>query len=78
MDHGRALPPGTMIAHDWRIERTLGTGGFAITYEARNQVTGAHVALKEYLPAGCGNRVVGTSAVQSAPGREGEIFRWGL
>ena len=77
MDNGRGLPPGTMISGEWRIERTLGVGGFGVTYEARNPRTRAHVALKEYMPAGCCSRDPKTSHVTAAPGREGDVFRWG-
>ena len=77
MPESRDLAPGTIVAGEWRIERSLGEGGFGITYEARNQRTGARVALKEYMPSGCCTRVAGSSHVTAAAGREGEVFRWG-
>jgi serine/threonine protein kinase len=71
-----ALPDGAELS-GYRIVRVLGAGGFSITYEARHGESNARVALKEYLPFGYGTRVPGSSTVESAPGDEGEIFRWG-
>lgn len=77
MDSGRALKPGAMIAGEWRIERMLGEGGFGVTYEARNTRTGAHVALKEYMPAESCTRAAGSSEVTAGGGVAGEAFAWG-
>src|SRR5688572_25189162 len=71
-----ALPTGTKVG-DYCLLRLLGAGGFGITYEARHRQSSAHIALKEYLPVGYGTRTPGSSAVQSAPGQDGDVFRWG-
>lgn len=78
MSSGRVLPPGTVIANEWRVERKLGEGGFGITYAATNLRIGGLVALKEYFPAACGTRPEGTTEVMPATGKEGEVFRWGM
>ena len=78
MEHGRGLAPGSMVAGDWRIERTLGAGGFGVTYEARHRKTGAHVALKEYMPSGLCTRIEGTTKVTPAQGPAGDIFQRGM
>ncbi len=78
MPHSRALAPGTMVARDWRIERMLGQGGFGVTYEARNATTGAHVALKEYMPSGLCTRIEGSTKVTPAQGPAGDVFKRGL
>ncbi|MBS0242426.1 MAG: serine/threonine protein kinase [Proteobacteria bacterium] len=78
MDYGRALPSGTLIAGEWRVERVLGEGGFGVTYEVHNSRTGEHAALKEYMPVGYCNRDFISSRVTAPSGQEGEVFRWGL
>ena len=35
MEHGRELPPGSVVAGQWRIERMLKAGGFGIGIIAR-------------------------------------------
>lgn len=44
-----ALPPGHAL-HEYTIEAVLGTGGFGITYLARDNNLQCQVAIKEYLP----------------------------
>ena len=44
-----ALPAGYLL-HEFTIETVLGTGGFGITYLARDNNLQCQVAIKEYLP----------------------------
>jgi eukaryotic-like serine/threonine-protein kinase len=45
------LPAGTVLHNGkYRIDKTLGEGGFGITYKAANLLTGETIALKEFLP----------------------------
>jgi len=46
-----ALPAGTELAGDFRIERVLGAGGFGITYLAEETPLARRVTIKEYFPA---------------------------
>jgi serine/threonine protein kinase len=45
-----ALPPGTLLNENYRIDRVLGTGGFAITYLCFDTFFEVQVAIKEYFP----------------------------
>jgi serine/threonine protein kinase len=47
--HGQALSPGTQL-EEFIIERVLGSGGFGITYLARDGRLGRRVVIKENLP----------------------------
>ena len=46
-----ALPNGTELVDDYRIERLLGAGGFGITYLADEIALGRMVTIKEYFPS---------------------------
>jgi formylglycine-generating enzyme required for sulfatase activity/serine/threonine protein kinase len=48
--HGQTLPIGTQL-EEFIIERVLGSGGFGITYLARDKRLGRQVVIKENLPA---------------------------
>lgn len=51
----QALPEGIELG-DYRIVRTLGQGGFGITYLALGKTTGRKVVIKENLPSFCACR----------------------
>lgn len=44
------LQPGTILDNRYRIEATLGCGGFGYVYRARERLTGETVAIKELIP----------------------------
>jgi serine/threonine protein kinase len=46
----RALPKGTLLRDEYRVEEVLGMGGFGITYRARDTRLDTEVAIKEYYP----------------------------
>lgn len=71
-----ALSPGYSVM-EYAIERTLGGGGFGITYLARDLNLSLPVALKEYLPADLAVRATDGS-VQSLGESAESQFRWGL
>ncbi|MDE6031593.1 MAG: serine/threonine protein kinase, partial [Oscillospiraceae bacterium] len=50
------LPAGTQLSDKYEIIRTIGEGGFGITYMGRNTVLDIPVAIKEYYPNGFANR----------------------
>ena len=46
-----ALPSGTELVGDYRIERVLGAGGFGVTYLADEIALARMVTIKEYFPS---------------------------
>lgn len=71
-----ALPAGHKV-FEYRIEKTLGGGGFGITYLARDINLELPVAIKEYFPGELTVRAADQSVRVRAP--EGEQqFQWGL
>jgi len=45
-----ALAPGTVL-DGYEIEAFIGSGGFGITYAARDGALARRVAIKEYMPS---------------------------
>ncbi len=75
VDRPTPLPSGTRI-HDYRLERTIGQGGFGITYLAVDGKRAREVAIKEYCPGDqAARRDDGT--ISPLPGQE-DNFRAGL
>lgn len=48
---GQSLPVGRLLLERYEIEKTLGQGGFGITYAAVDRKLLGRVAIKEYFPA---------------------------
>jgi serine/threonine protein kinase len=71
-----ALPKGFML-HDYRIEKTLGGGGFSLVYLATDTRTEQAVAIKEYLPLDQARRLEDAS-VESISGEPSTTFRKGI
>ena len=72
------LPPGTILNNRYYVGKSLGHGGFGITYIGKDMVLDRIVAIKEYYPTGLVTRDTDSSAVQSYPGEFGEQFYAGL
>ncbi len=70
-----ALPEGTVLAGQYIIQKTLGQGGFGITYMATDHKTGGKVAVKEFFPDTLATRMQNT--VSSYPGERTESFEYG-
>jgi WD40 repeat protein/serine/threonine protein kinase len=72
-----ALPEGTELVGDFRIQRVLGAGGFGITYLAEEAALNRLVTIKEYFPADYAAR--GATA-EASPRSQGcaEDYKWGL
>jgi serine/threonine protein kinase len=70
-----ALPQGYAL-HEYRIESTLGIGGFGLTYLATDSNLNLKVAIKEYLPGELALRCEDQS-VRSKSDNTLETFNWG-
>src|SRR2546428_41270 len=71
-----SLPQGYAL-HEYRIESTLGEGGFGLTYLATDANLNLKVAIKEYLPADLALRAEDQS-VHMKSDEHSDQFNWGL
>ena len=72
-----ALPSGTELAGDYRIDRVLGAGGFGITYLADEIALDRAVTIKEYFPSDFAARNAEQQAVPRSKDCSSD-YRWGL
>ncbi|MCZ7595845.1 MAG: serine/threonine protein kinase [Hyphomicrobium sp.] len=72
-----ALPNGTELVGDYRIERVLGAGGFGVTYLADEIALARLVTIKEYFPSDIAARNGGIDAAPRSQDCAGD-YRWGL
>jgi WD40 repeat protein len=77
MENLLALPTGTELVGDYRIERVLGAGGFGLTYLARDPTLDRAVTIKEYFPSDFAARD-STRAVQPKSAETKADYDWGL
>jgi serine/threonine protein kinase len=77
--NAQALPAGTRL-EEFVIESILGSGGFGVTYLARDTSLGRQVVIKENLPAQFCFRDTHslTVAPRHTTGEDAENFRWSL
>jgi len=76
---GQELPSGTRL-EEFVIERVLGSGGFGITYLARDERLGRKVVIKENLPVQFAFRDPTSLTVspRHSRGEDTESYRWSL
>lgn len=77
MSHIQALPDGTELVSDFRIERVIGAGGFGITYLATEIALDRKVTIKEYFPGDFAARGKGVSALPRSE-QCATDYQWGL
>jgi serine/threonine protein kinase len=75
VDNVQALAPGTRLG-DYRLDETIGHGGFGITYRAFDTQLAKFVAIKEYLPVEFAVRGSDGTVVPRGA-RFAEDFAWG-
>ena len=72
------LRSGTVLLHDYRIEDVLGSGGFGITYRARDKRLDTTVAIKEYFPRLLAYRRDDQTVISRNDGANGDnLYAWG-
>ena len=76
MDAGDGLAPGARL-DEFKIERVLGSGGFGVTYLARDLSLDTWRAVKEYLPRDWGTRRQ-DGTIGPRTGGDAEDYTWGL
>ncbi len=71
------LPPRTILREQYLIGKSLGNGGFGITYLAWDIGLQTRLAVKEYMPAGVATR---TDRIKAMPLSDTakEEYEWGL
>ncbi|MBQ1838871.1 MAG: serine/threonine protein kinase [Ruminococcus sp.] len=72
------LPRGTMLANRYIIGKTLGEGGFGITYIGMDTTLSKRVAVKEFYPAGIATRDCALTKDVSVPQDRERFFRKGV
>jgi serine/threonine protein kinase len=72
-----ALDSDTQLG-EYVIEKTLGTGGFGVTYLARDSRLGTQVAIKEYFPSSYAVRDPEGIVTPKNTEQAQKIYRWGL
>ena len=75
----QALPQGTLL-HEFVVERVLGSGGFGITYLARDTSLGRQVVIKENLPSQFAWRETTTGTVRPRHSTGGDLadYEWSM
>lgn len=75
-----SLPAGTCLHNTYRIQKTIGAGGFGITYMGIHTDTGNVVAIKEYFPPSLAvrNKQEGLNMLRPFPDKNIGIFQKGL
>jgi len=72
----RPLPPDTILNGAYLVEKCVGSGGFGVTYRARNlRADGDCVAIKEYFPRAVAERGEHGAVIIRADAA-GEFRRW--
>lgn len=72
------LPPGERLQNRYLVGRTLGAGGFGITYLVKDAQSGQLCAVKEYLPAMLAVREPAAYSVHPSSADNEETFLHGL
>ena len=72
------MEPGTRVRERYTIGRTIGFGGFGVTYIGYDDVLDQKVAIKEYLPGEFSTRMPGQTQVKVFNGEKTQQFHDGM
>ena len=72
------MPPGSILAGKYLVGKTIGYGGFGVTYVGYDLALERKVAIKEYLPGEFSTRVPGQEQVTIYGGEKSEQFASGI
>ena len=72
------LMPGTVLQGKYIVGKTIGYGGFGVTYIGFDYALGHKIAIKEYLPGEFSTRCAGENSVTVFDGEKGEQFESGV
>ena len=72
------LYPGTVLQGKYIVGKTIGYGGFGVTYIGYDYALGHKIAIKEYLPGEFSTRCSGEKTVAVFDGEKGEQFKNGV
>ncbi len=75
---GYHLKPHTTLADTYIVGKSIGYGGFGITYVGYNAILEKKVAIKEYLPGEFATRNPGENTVTAFTGEKEEAYHKGL
>lgn len=71
------LPHGTILNRRYIVGKTLGVGGFGITYKAWDSKLEKIVAIKEYYPSAIVNRAPGSKDIILVDKKSSKVFKFG-
>lgn len=77
-DEAIHMAPGTILKDRYIIGKSIGYGGFGVTYIAWDGKLEQKVAIKEYLPGDFSTRMPGQSQIMVFDGKKGEQFKSGM
>ena len=77
MTHLHSLPDGYQL-DEYRIESTIGGGGFGLVYAATDTSLQSRVVIKEYHPGAFALRGTDRASVQAKSAGDEDNYRWGL
>lgn len=72
------LPVGTVLNDRYLVGRSIGEGGFGITYVAWDRALDIKLAIKEYFPVSLATRIPGQTVVSVVGEERRETYEYGL